>query len=371
MGDNKSRQYDQLVTAIHAAVLEPSKWDGLLHRIADTVGASAAGFCLRNKQTGEPMRWNLYGLSEQAIRAYQDAYLATDPWLSIINRSQVGVWVAEHQYFDDSYVARSEFFQRYMLPNGMRHLIGARVFDDGRSEAVLTFQRGPGADVFAAAEAAFLERLSPHMELACRLSTEFARLSMQAAVARQALDRLAAPMWVADGDGQVIFANHAAEQGGMPCIVVRNGRVTAEGSGMAAKLSTLLQQATQQAAQSGALAFENAGGDRLTVLVAPLPADSPLVADGRRPLALLMAHNPAGNEEQPLDVLAALYGLSPAECRLAALILEGCTPTEAAARLTVQVSTVRTQLKSMFWKTGTHRQAELVKLLSGALLLKA
>jgi len=56
---------------------------------------------------------------------------------------------------------------------------------------------------------------------------------------------------------------------------------------------------------------------------------------------------------------------------LSSLLLEGCTLTEAAERLEVQVSTVRTQLKSIFWKTGTHRQGELMKLLSGALLLKA
>ncbi|MGQ5523702.1 hypothetical protein ACUHMQ_10610 [Chitinimonas sp. PSY-7] len=370
MGDNRSRQYDQLVTTIHAAVLEPAKWEGLLHRIADSIGATAGGFYLRNKQTREPVRWHLFGHSDQAIRAYNECYLAIDPWAEIINRTPVGVWVAEHQYFDERFVANNEFFQRYMLPHGLRRMIGARVFDDGRNEALIAFQRGLDGEVFDQETSVFLERLSPHIELACRLSTEFARLSMQAAVARQALDRLVAPMWVVNAEGRVIFANRAAEEGGLNGISIKNGRVLAVGPGMSAKLATLLLQATDAPAQSGALALESAEGDRLTVLVAPLPADSPLVADGRRPLALLMAHNPAGNEEQPLDVLAALYGLSPAECRLAALILEGCTPTEAATRLSVQVSTVRTQLKSMFWKTATHRQTELVKLLSGALLLK-
>lgn len=371
MGENKARQYDQLVTAIHAAVLEPAKWDGLLRRIGEAVGASAGGFCLRSRQLNDVPRWRYFGYSDASWLDYQQNHARHDPWMERLSRHPVGSWVAEHQCFSERELAQHDYFRIHLQGLGLHHLAGARVFDDGRSEGVMSFQRGLDDGQFASTELDFLERLAPHVELACRLSTEFARLSMQAAVARQALDRLAAPMWVADGDGKVIFANHAAEEGGVRGISVRNGRVQAEGAGAATKLANLLLLATQPRAQSGALALENPAGDRATVLVAPMPADSPLVADGRRPLALLMAHNRAGGDEQPLDVLAALYGLSPAECRLAALILEGCTPTEAAGRLSVQVSTVRTQLKSMFWKTGTHRQAELVKLLSGALLLKA
>ncbi|QDQ28632.1 hypothetical protein FNU76_21005 [Chitinimonas arctica] len=370
MAENKLRQYDLLVTSIHAVVLEPNKWDGLLRRIGEAVSATSGGFYLRDKATGKPLQWHSFGHSEAVIASYADKYLQIDPWTAIIDRTPVGEWICEHQHFDDRFVAQNEFFQHYMLPNGLRRVIGARAFDDGHNEAIIGFQRGLDAAPFNEGEAELLKRLSPHIELACRLSTEFSRLRMQAAVARQALDRLAAPLWVVDGEGRVLFANHAAEIGGLPGICVRQGRLVADAPNIHARLASLLQQASARQAQGGALALERTDGGRLTVLVAPLPADSPLAADSQRPLVLLMAHDPSVSEAQPLDVLAALYGLSPAECRLAALLLEGCTPSEAAERLQVQVSTVRTQLKSMFWKTGTHRQGELMKLLSGALLLK-
>lgn len=371
MVDNKLKQYDTLVTTIHAAVLEPSKWEGLLKRIGEAVDACSGAFYLRDRSNGVPTQWHAFGLEESVRRAYIERYIALDPWSAVVSRYPVGRWVAEHEHFDDRFVAGDEFFQRYMLPNGMRHIVGTRTFDDGVTDGLIGFQRGIGAQAFGAAELELLSRLSPHLELACRLSTEFSRLRMQAAVARQALDRLVAPLWVVDADGRVLFANSAAEQGVLPGVSVRNGKLVAETASVAARLAQRLQDATKRAAQSGALALDRPDGGRLTVLVAPLPADSPLVVDWQRPLALLMAHDPNATEAQPLDVLAALYGLSPAECRLAALLLEGATPSEAAARLSVQVSTVRTQLKSMFWKTGTHRQGELLKLLSGALMLKA
>jgi len=370
MAENKLPQYDLLVTSIHAVVLEPGKWDALLRRIGDAIGASSGTYQLRDKVSGKPLQWHSYGHDDSVIASYARQFLKLDPWTAVVDRTPVGKWVAEHQFFDDAFVARNEFFQQFMLPNGLRRIIGTRAFDDGRHEALISFQRGTSDHAFNHSEAELLTRLSPHLELACRLSTEFSRLRMQAAVARQALDRLAAPLWVVDGEGGVLFSNQAAETDGLPGLYLRHGCLVAEDPNVHMRLLALLQQASSRQAQRGALAVDRPEGGRYTVLIAPMPADSPLVADSRRPLVLLMAHDPNASEAQPLEVLAALYGLSPAECRLAALLLEGDTPAEAAERLQVQVSTVRTQLKSMFWKTGTHRQGELLKLLAGALLLK-
>jgi DNA-binding CsgD family transcriptional regulator len=54
---------------------------------------------------------------------------------------------------------------------------------------------------------------------------------------------------------------------------------------------------------------------------------------------------------------------SPAESRLAAMLLEGGTARDVARRMALSYQTVRNQLKSLFEKTGTARQSELVKLL--------
>jgi DNA-binding CsgD family transcriptional regulator len=56
--------------------------------------------------------------------------------------------------------------------------------------------------------------------------------------------------------------------------------------------------------------------------------------------------------------------LTPAEARVAGLIAEGRSVEEITGSLSVSSNTVRTQLKSVFTKTGVGRQAELVTLLS-------
>ena len=65
--------------------------------------------------------------------------------------------------------------------------------------------------------------------------------------------------------------------------------------------------------------------------------------------------------------LHTLFGLSPAEQHLALDLVRGVTLAESADRRTVALSTVKTQLLQLFAKTGTHRQSQLIALLSGCL----
>jgi DNA-binding CsgD family transcriptional regulator len=62
-------------------------------------------------------------------------------------------------------------------------------------------------------------------------------------------------------------------------------------------------------------------------------------------------------------IIIKLYDLSPAELRVAAALLSGKSPEHYALEAGVTMNTVRTQLKSLFQKTGTGRQAELVAVL--------
>jgi DNA-binding CsgD family transcriptional regulator len=64
-----------------------------------------------------------------------------------------------------------------------------------------------------------------------------------------------------------------------------------------------------------------------------------------------------------------MFGLTAAETRLAASIAQGTAPTDLARQLQISRTTVRSQLASIFAKTHTRRQAELVALLARASIL--
>jgi len=65
-----------------------------------------------------------------------------------------------------------------------------------------------------------------------------------------------------------------------------------------------------------------------------------------------------------LDLVQSLFGLAPAEARVATLIGAGLSPQQTAEKLSISVGNVRTTLKHVFTKVGVSRQSELAVLLT-------
>ncbi|MEK9672312.1 MAG: hypothetical protein VW268_07390 [Rhodospirillaceae bacterium] len=62
-------------------------------------------------------------------------------------------------------------------------------------------------------------------------------------------------------------------------------------------------------------------------------------------------------------MLGRIFDLTGHESKLAAEIARGATPDGAAEALGLTVATVGTYLKQIYSKSGTSRQAELVKMI--------
>ena len=99
----------------------------------------------------------------------------------------------------------------------------------------------------------------------------------------------------------------------------------------------------------------------LVLSVAPLQPHAGF-HDRERPAAMVFIRDP----EAPLAAkrLRELFGLTRTEAAVAASLGDGKSPERIAADLGIGIGTVRTHLKRVLAKTGTHRQAQLVALLA-------
>jgi DNA-binding CsgD family transcriptional regulator len=86
-------------------------------------------------------------------------------------------------------------------------------------------------------------------------------------------------------------------------------------------------------------------------------------AFGLRPLVLLLFYHPESSPPIDADLLGIAFNLTPAEGRVSRLIGEGLSPKEVASQLGIQYETVRKQLQSIYRKTATNRQSELMRLM--------
>ena len=103
--------------------------------------------------------------------------------------------------------------------------------------------------------------------------------------------------------------------------------------------------------------------DKLPVIVRIWPFDGPAHQPGQEVRAILTLNALGPRPGPSAAILAKTFRLTPSEAKVACIIARGAPPDIAARELHISRETARNQLKSVFAKTDTHRQSELVALL--------
>jgi DNA-binding CsgD family transcriptional regulator len=169
-------------------------------------------------------------------------------------------------------------------------------------------------------------------------------------------------------DRTIFYANDSGRTllhagGGLRC---EHNVLGADDPRMAKKLHSVIESAsrhTDTLGQGGALILRNSEGrPSLVVHVIPLgPHSDPETGDDRPVAGLIIADWRLKTTDR-IKVFAELFALTSGEARVVAQLVSGHGLGKAAARLDIAESTVRSHLTHIMEKTGTHRQAELVKL---------
>jgi DNA-binding CsgD family transcriptional regulator/PAS domain-containing protein len=365
--ENKMRsgQSKRIISSIHDAALVPDLWPAALQSIMDAVGAVGAGYGVFDKQTGG-IEW----LSETGALVDMESdlvnyYYPLDPYRPMLDAAPSGRWMWVSQCLPAAELRRNEWYNDYLLKVGVDDGVGVRLFESASHSVIFGVSHGIGRAPFAQAGIAALQGLVEPLAKAARLHTELHGLGWRSSLGLQALDQLAAGVMVIDGDGRVIELNRAAERivRRSAGLTIRNGRLAASAVFDSEKLAKLIADAVDEKAGAAAgrmLVRRRDGRPAYVLTVAPLGAR---VTVEERPLALIVvagpdARSPSGRE------LAELFGLSPAESRLAAALMTGKTLRDISGASGVRITTLRTQLSSVLRKVGVTRQAELIRVLA-------
>jgi DNA-binding CsgD family transcriptional regulator/PAS domain-containing protein len=237
---------------------------------------------------------------------------------------------------------------------------------DGADGAIVAaiLRRGVAAP-FTAEDRGQLAALRTHVARAMTLACDLDAARRGARRRGDTLDALPLPLVIADGQGSVLFANRAARAlpGAAGLRIMRGERLAAPGAADAAALRRALALTTDPALRLPAAAVPLGVGGDLSAQFIALDSVGP-----RRPgkpasrLSLMVLRQRRRALRASLARLAEAYRLTQAERRVLALMLEGYRAATAAARLGVALATVRTQLRSIYEKTGCRGRSALVAL---------
>ncbi len=124
---------------------------------------------------------------------------------------------------------------------------------------------------------------------------------------------------------------------------------------------TLSEALDAQAPVSSVTVLSSMDGRRAVVRATPVQRALGFVFVGNHAMVWLRAFD--ADVLPTKEVVARIFGLTPAECQLAIALCSGDPLAVVAEKAGVTLHTARDRLKSVFAKTGTNRQAELVLLL--------
>ena len=209
--------------------------------------------------------------------------------------------------------------------------------------------------------------LIPHLRRAVAISKLLDVKSVVAATFETALDTLAVAVVLTDADLRIVHANAAAQAmlASRDPIRTDRGRLALRPSDAAAALGMAVRQAANNEAAIGKRGFIpalSANGTPCVLHVVPLNHGSSRPGLAPSAVAAIFVAPAVSPMPPPNDALAALFDLTLAEAHVFAQIAEGKTQAEIASALDIEIGTVKTHLLHIFAKTGTHRQADLVRL---------
>lgn len=190
-----------------------------------------------------------------------------------------------------------------------------------------------------------------------------------------ALDAIPMAVVVVNQGATVRYANKLAEHmlGLKDGLLILQGRLTAAGSNDNGQLRGRIAEIAAGSAEAGAppwaaMRIERDDGMAWFIRIAPLDPPAQPATGGN--LVIVLISDPSLPVKPSISMLRQLHGLTYAEADILGRLTMGMRLQEIADELGVSVETVRTHLKAIFTKTGTSRQAELVRhaILSGAIL---
>ena len=187
----------------------------------------------------------------------------------------------------------------------------------------------------------------------------------------EALDCLSFGIIFVDADARALMINRTAAEMISVCsgLTLRNGAPEATIADETQRLRRLILEAAahERTVPSSSSVFAmpvSRSGDqrRLSVIIASLRA-SRSRNGSTQSAAVIFLSDPDLSDKVPTSLMRSLFGLIASEATLTAGVLEGKGLELAAQRASMKLNTARSHLKRVFGKTGTGRQAELVRLL--------
>ena len=360
----RTRQLPELIEEIYDAALEPSLWNDVVVSINEFIGAQACG--LISKDTGSQSGLTHYycGVDPHYIQLYAETYSRFDPLTTLPPLGQV-VSIPDLLPYDE--YRKGPFYQEWLRPQGCVDVANVVLEKSGSNCADLLTVL-PGAGMLDDEMRQRLALVAPHVRRALLINKAIDRQQAEVATFTATLDGLSAGIFFVDACCRIVHANSAGDELLRADDVLRSvgGRLVARDARSNQALRQIFADIGDVSDLNGkALPLTAPDGGRYVLHVLSLTSAARASIGRNYQAAAALFVRKVALDSPCGELVARAFELTPAELRVLLAIVEVGGVPETAAALGVAETTVKTHLHRAFAKTGSSRQADLVKLAAG------
>ena len=369
----EDEQLSSLIGDIYDAALDTALWSAALGKTRGFVGGSASALYSKDAIRKNGKLYCQEGdIDRHYRRLYREKYAKLDPFTTghFFAEIEQPIGVADLMPYDEFLETR--FYKEWLRPQSIVDGVTGALEKSATSVVLFTVFRHQRDGVVDDETRCRMRLIVPHMRRAVLISKIIDLKAAEAASFADTLDGISAGMFLVDARGRIVHANATGH------VLLAEGSPLHSAGGKLATNDANAEQALHEiflAAGSGDAAVGTKGiavplitseDERYVAHVLPLTSGARRKAGtSYAAAAALFVHKATLEMPSPPEAIAKTFKLTPSELRVLLAIVEVGGVAETADALGIGPGTVKTHLLRVFAKTGTGRQAGLVKLVAG------
>lgn len=348
---------DSLIGEIYEAAVIAEKWPGLLRTLGDHFGTKGA---LLFTLAADATRWvgggEMADIMEECVAG---GWMADNERPARVRALAHPGFVTELDVMSAQELMHLPICREFLHPRGCFAAAGTYVSGLECDGLMLSVEGFPDHHA-AMAAVPMLDAWRPHLARALLLAGQFRLQLMRGHV--EALQAIGAAAGVINATGKLITNNKRLEDELGKTFLDIRGALYLSDKHAQRQLSWTIEQMRRRSFSGCSIAIHCEDGAARVLHVLPISGRANDIF--AQAAALLVLTNPARRMDLSAPLLQELFDLTPAEARLAVLVgNRNATLSQVATDAGMSVNTAKSQIRSIFQKTGTERQTDLVRLL--------
>lgn len=359
-----------VIGQIYEAAADPAQLAVLADLVQKAMDIGSALVFISNHRSGDLI--HLMGTSPNfdasARNDYRAHYHNQNPWYQA-SKNKKGLYVKHGgELIGSDDFEKTEFRADWCKRVGIYHFLGGTAPVRDQLAVAVGMHKPFSSAGFSDEDKRVFAILLEHLVRACQLADRIGTFAGREAQTYELLSRLNVGFLLMDAACQPIHVNSIAEG------LLRSSRWLTYSQGRVRPIHPASQPAFEKRVAEAAKTSGGQGLHTGDVLALRDPIEAPLAVSiipfasrglglgTERAAAAVVFSDPDTRPQASAEDIAALFGFTPAESRLVVRLVGGDTLVEAARHMGISPNTAKTQLQSVFLKTGCSKQSELVAL---------